>query len=225
MKKMLIATDYDGTLNRNGEIDEHTRAAIDSWRAQGRYFGVVTGRGLDFYDTAKEVNLPFDYLIVCNGSLIVSKDKDVLFESLIPADIFARLENAMAKYDDIKSYSKSDGQPRHHYYAEFPSAERALQVREELMPEFGDTVSIFVNGPHINIGNLGTGKAQGVSFVLDYFSLPPDSAAAVGDDYNDLDMILAHGGWAVESGKPAVVAKAPHTCESVGALIDSLLKD
>ena len=223
MKKMLIATDYDGTLNINGRIDEDTRKAIDLWRAHGRYFGVVTGRGIDFYDTAREQNLPFDFLIVCNGSLIVSRDKSILFESLIPPETFAAVEKAMAGYEDAVSFSKADGLPRHHYYAEFPCPERALKVREELLPLFGDKLSIFVNGPHINIGNKGTGKAEGVDIILRYFSLPEGSAAVVGDDYNDLDMILAHGGWAVESGKPAVTAAAPHTCKTVGDLIGRLL--
>lgn len=223
MKKMLIATDYDGTLNRNGKIDDQTRSAIDDWRATGRYFGVVTGRGMDFYDTAREQNLPFDYLIVYNGSLVLSEDKTVLLESLIPAETFAAVENAMAGYKDVVSFSVSDGKPRHHYYAEFPTPERALQVRDELIPEFADRLNIFVNGPHINIGNIGTGKAEGVAFILRHFSLPEDSAAVVGDDYNDLDMILAHNGWAVESGKREVVMKAPHICKSVGDLIRSLL--
>ena len=98
MQKRLIATDYDGTLNRNGVIDDETRAAIDRWRADGRYFGVVTGRGIDFYDTAKEVRLPFDYLIVYNGSLVLSEDKTVLFESLIPAETFAAVEERFGKY-------------------------------------------------------------------------------------------------------------------------------
>lgn len=219
----MIATDYDGTLNRNGRIDRRTRRAIDAWRAAGRYFGVVTGRGLDFYETAKEKGLPFDYLIVCNGSLIVSEDKTVLFESLIPAETFAALEKTMATYKDVVGFSKSDGNPQHHYYAEFPGPERALQVRDELVPVYGDRLSIFVNGPHINIGNAGTGKAQGVSFILRRFALPEDAAAVVGDDYNDLEMILAHQGWAIRSGKPEVVAAAPHTCKSVGGLVRSLL--
>ena len=224
MEKYLIATDYDGTLYRGGMIDDDTREAIDLWRAGGRYFGVVTGRGIDFYDTAREENLPFDFLIVCNGSLIVSADKTIIFESLIPAETFTAIENVMAGYEDIIGFSKSDGRPRHHYYAEFPDFERALQVREDLLPVFGNAVSIFVNGPHINIGNLSTGKAQGVAWILRHFSLPDDSAAVVGDDFNDMDMILAHNGWAVESGKPQVVSRAPHTCKSVGDLIRSLLK-
>lgn len=223
MEKMLIAADYDGTLNINGKIDKATRNAIDRWRNAGRYFGVVTGRGIDFFDTAKEVNLPFDYLIVCTGSLILAKDKSVLYESLIPAELFAAIEHAMASYADIEGFSKSDGNPRHHYYATFPSPKRALQVRKELLDKFGDRLCIFVNGPHINIGNRGTGKAEGVALVLQHFSLPEDSAAVVGDDYNDLDMILAHNGWAVESGRSDIVSRAPHTCKSVGDLIDSLL--
>ena len=222
MKKMLVATDYDGTLYRDGRIDAGTRAAIDGWRADGRYFGVVTGRGPDFYDTARREGLPFDYLIVCNGSLILSGDGSVLFESRIPAGTFAALENAVSAFPDAVGYSKSDGTPQPHFYAQFPSVERALAVREALLPAFGDAVSIFVNGPHVNIGNLGTGKAQGVTWILRHFSLPPDAAAVVGDDYNDLDMILAHDGWAVASGKPAVVSRAPHTCGSVGELIRSL---
>ncbi len=223
MNKQLIATDFDGTLYIGGRIADETRRAIDDWRAAGGYFGVVTGRGIDFYDTAKEQNLPFDYLIVYNGSLIVSQDKTVLYESLIPADVFAALEKAMAAYPDIESYSESDGKPSHHYYATFPDAERALRVREELLPVFGDRVSVFVNGPHINIGNKGTGKAQGVSIILEHFGLARDAAAVVGDDYNDLDMILAHNGWAMESGKPEVVSKAPHTCKNVGDLIQTLM--
>lgn len=223
MEKMLIASDYDGTLNIDRRIDAHTADAIRKWRACGRYFGVVTGRGLDFINTAEEQKLPFDYLILFNGSLVVSKDRSVLFQSLIPVETFASLARAMAQYDDIVYYEECDGTPKPHYYATFENAERALQVKSELDPVFGDRVNIFVNGPHINIGNIGTGKAQGVDFILRHFSLPDDSAAVVGDDYNDLDMILAHSGWAIESGRPDVVAKAPHTCKSVGDLIDSLL--
>lgn len=223
MEKMLIATDYDGTLNINGQIDEATRNAIDRWRSAGRYFGVVTGRGIDFYDTAHEVNLPFDYLIVYTGSLILARDKSIIYESLIPAETFAAIERVMASYADIEDYSKSDGNPRHHYYATFPSQKRALQVREELLKKFSGQLSVFVNGPHINIGNSGTGKAEGVALVLKHFSLPSDSAAVVGDDYNNLEMIFAHNGWAVESGRPDIVSRAPHVCKNVGDLIDSLL--
>ena len=112
MNKMLIATDYDGTLNRGG-IDEKTRSAIDAWRAAGRYFGVVTGRGVDFYDTAREERLPFDFLIVCTGSLILSPEKEILYESRIPADVFASLERAMRGYRDVSGFSESDGKPRY----------------------------------------------------------------------------------------------------------------
>ena len=224
MEKMLIATDFDGTLYRGGEIDDGTRRAIDRWRAAGRLFGVVTGRGRDFYDTALSLGLPFDYLIVCTGCLLLAPDGRVLREFLIPPETFAALEAALSAFADLTYCSKSDGLPRHHLYATFPSAGRALEVRQALLPAFGDRVSIHVNGPHINIGAAGTGKTEGVGLILRHFALPADAAAVVGDDYNDLDMLLAYHGWAVTSGQPDVVRRAPHRCESVGSLISALLE-
>ena len=147
----------------------------------------------------------------------------MIYESLIPAETFAEVEHFLSCFEDIEYYSNADGKPRHHFYATFPSDERALSVREELISAFGDSISVFVNGPHINIGNRGTGKAEGVEIILRHFSLPEGSAAVVGDDYNDLEMILAHDGWAVDSGKPEVVRKAPHVCRSVGDLIRKLM--
>ena len=223
MKKMLIASDFDGTLCVRGKVDGETIKAIERWRADGRFFGVVTGRNVDFFDTAKELGIPFDFLILCNGSLILSGDKTILFESLIPPRLFASLEKALKSYDDLISFGESDGSPERQCYALFPSDERALMVKEELLPAFGEHLNIFVNGAWINVGNAGTGKAEGVEFILRHFDLPEGSAAVVGDDLNDLEMILAHDGWAMRSGKPEVLAKAKRSCGSVGELIDALL--
>ena len=41
----IIASDYDGTLNRGG-ISDDVRKAIDMWRERGNIFGIVTGRGI-----------------------------------------------------------------------------------------------------------------------------------------------------------------------------------
>ena len=97
-------------------------------------------------------------------------------------------------------------------------------------PQNFEAVTVLPNsnsnsgGYTANAGNTGTGKAEGVALILRHFALPADAAAVVGDDYHDMEMILAHNGWAVSSGKPDVVKKAPHTCESVGDLIHRLME-
>ncbi len=227
MRKRLIATDFDGTLNRNGKVSDYDREMMARWRAEGNYFGIVTGRGLDFYDKVKEIGIDglLDYLIVFNGSFVGDMNGNCLYESFIPRRVFLEIQNFLSKYDDIEYYDKvTDEEFYHQYYATFPEFERSLEVAELINRKFGDEITAFVNGPHINIAKKGSSKSEGVRFILSHYGLKPDEAAAVGDDYNDLQMITDHRGWAVSSGKPEVVAAAEHTCDSVGALIAELLK-
>ena len=223
MDKRLIATDFDGTLYVNGEIPPSVRNAIDLWRADGRYFGIVTGRGEDFFEKVKEENIPVDFIIIYTGSVVADKNGNIIYEKYIPAELFAQLAKAFSEYDDVEYFSPADGNTKHHFYATFASVERALEVKADIDAVFGGRLAVFVNGRHVNIGTAGTGKAQGVKVVLDYFSLTEDSAAVVGDDYNDLEMIKAFDGWAVENGKPDVKAQAPHICKDVGDLAAKLM--
>lgn len=223
MVKKLIATDFDGTLFINGNISNEVRKAIELWRADGRYFGIVTGRGSDFFEKVKEEKIPTDFLVLYNGSLAADGNNNVFYEKFIPADLFLQIERVLSEYKDIEQYSVSDGNPQHQFYATFGNVERALNVKSDLESMFGDRLAVFVNGRHINIGIAGSGKTEGVRVVLEHFSLSKDDAAVVGDDFNDIEMIKAFDGWAVESGKAEVVKAAPHICKDVGSLAITLL--
>jgi len=227
MVKKLIASDYDGTF-RCGEVSDYNIEMIRKWREKGNYFGIVTGRGVDFFKTVKENGIDeiLDYLIVYNGAYIADMNGNVLYESFIPESVFAELETLFSSYTNIEYFDKvretNDG--FHQYYATFPNYEMALEAAKVANERFGNKINAFVNGPHVNIGKLGSSKAEGVKIILEHYELNPDKVAVVGDDYNDLDMIMTHHGWAMKSGQPAVVAQAEHTCESVGALAEELMK-
>ena len=93
---------------------------------------------------------------------------------------------------DVENYDTPDERPFYHqYYARFETPEQALAAAETVNRLYGDRVTAFVNGEHVNIGRKGSSKTQGVFAALAYFGLPLDAAAVFGDDYNDLDMILA----------------------------------
>ena len=127
-KKLLIATDFDGTLNINGEVSQENREAIDEWRSSGRYFGVVTGRGTDFFELAEKINLPYDYLILYNGSLVADRDRNIIYSSVIPDNVYQSLYEIFSRFDDAEYYMKPDGKKIMQYYATFSSTERALEV-------------------------------------------------------------------------------------------------
>ena len=222
--KKLIATDFDGTVCRGGKIDPADRAAAAAWRESGRLFGFVTGRGTDFFDTIKELGVEVDFLLIHNGALLALSDRTVVKEYRIAEADFRALEAFFAAIPDVRAYDKADGDAvRRQYYARFDSPERALEAAAEVNRLFGDRVTAFVNGWHVNIGKKGSGKTQGVYDALAWYGLPDDAAAVFGDDYNDLDMIVTHRGWAVDTARPEVLAKAPHVCKSVGEAARELM--
>ena len=223
--KQLLATDFDGTFYIRGQIPPENRAGIEAWRADGRLFGFVTGRGLDFFETIRGLGVDVDFLLLFNGALLALADGTVVKEYLIENAVFRALEAYISALPDVCSCSSADGAAAYHqYYATFPDQSRALTVAEAVNDRFGDAVTAFVNGEHVNIGIRGSGKSQGVKDALDHYGLPTAAAAVFGDDYNDVDMITAFDGWAVETARPAVLRAAPHVCRSVGETAKRLLE-
>ena len=220
----LIATDFDGTFIRCGRIDPGYHTSIRAFRQAGGLFGFVTGRGTDFLDTVKELGVTADFFCLYNGSLLALPDGTAVKEYRIPRATFAELETFFAASPDVRSYDKAgeEGSYRH-YYARYGTPEQALAAAAEVNRLYGDRVTAFVNGEHVNIGKRGSSKTQGVRDALAYFGLKEENAAVFGDDFNDLEMIVSLNGWAVASARPEVLEKAPHVCESVGAQTDIFL--
>lgn len=69
----ILASDYDGTLNRGG-ISASVREAIARFRAAGNLFGIVTGRDYWMYETVIRENLPIDFILAMNGAMLIATD-------------------------------------------------------------------------------------------------------------------------------------------------------
>lgn len=67
----ILASDYDGTLNRGG-ISAPVREAVARFRAAGNLFGIVTGRDYWMYETVARENLPIDFILAMNGAMLVA---------------------------------------------------------------------------------------------------------------------------------------------------------
>lgn len=70
---LILASDYDGTLNRGG-ISAEVRARIAEFRAAGNLFGIVTGRDYWMYETVEEHALKIDFILAMNGAMLVATD-------------------------------------------------------------------------------------------------------------------------------------------------------
>ena len=222
--KKLIATDFDGTFFRNGKVDPEDAEGVRLWREAGFKFGFVTGRGTDFFGTVKELGIDADFIILYNGALIADAAGNVIYEDFIDRETYSALEKFFEKSPDVCSFGRAGEALRYHqYYARYETPQRALEVAAEVNRIFGEKVNAVVNYHHINIGAKGTGKAEGVSRILEYYGFLPDEAAAVGDNFNDIAMLKAHNGWAVDSARDEIKRCVSHTCAGVGALALELL--
>ena len=66
----ILASDYDGTLNRGG-ISPEVRARIAEFRAAGNLFGIVTGRDYWMYETVAHEKLEIDFILAMNGAMLI----------------------------------------------------------------------------------------------------------------------------------------------------------
>lgn len=86
------ASDYDGTLFRNGTIAPGDVEAVRAWRAAGNKFGVVSGRDYGMLMPQLEhYGIGSDYAVCNNGGIVFRADGTPLWQGSIPLDVLAEI--------------------------------------------------------------------------------------------------------------------------------------
>lgn len=227
----LIASDFDGTLFRGGEISARDRAAIAAWRASGKLFGIVTGRGGELPDYAvNELGLALDFAVCGSGSMLYN-GRPELYETHTTPGIYADMLEAEAKRMNAEGWgrcmvsgnggnggSESNGgdsfcQFSTRFARDAEAAEYVKRVNAAI-----PRINAFQNGRCVDVVGAGISKATGIACTARRFGVEEREIIAVGDSYNDLPMIRAyHGcairGSAIESAAPMVCADIAELCE------------
>ena len=248
----ILATDYDGTLNVGGTVSQENREAIDAWRAAGNLFGLVSGRNLGsikkFLD---KDNVPYDFMVGCNGSVITDAEGNATGHNCISARVAKALFEEFFKYEvDWVSASYDWGSvgvvPSTDVRADdkwlliddarldrvlqvscwFTCPEQALAVRDKCEAMFpGQITGLMPTVQSIDFVCAGTDKASGIRKLSACRGLAPEIIITVGDGENDLSMLEAPDlcGHTMESAMPIVLEKVSRTTESVAKLIEAYL--
>ena len=248
----ILASDYDGTLNVLGEVSEENIEAIRAWRAAGNLFGLVSGRNLGsikkFLD---KDNVPYDFMVGCNGSVITDAEGNATGHNCIPARVAKALFEEFFKYEvDWVSASYDWGsvgvQASTDLRADdaclmidevrldrvlqvscwFTCPEHALAVREKCEAMFqGQIKGLMPTVQSIDFVCAGTDKASGIRKLSSCRGLAPEVILTVGDGENDLSMLQAPDfcGHAMQSAMPVVLDRVERTTKSVAALIKAYL--
>lgn len=143
--KVLIATDYDGTLAcSDGSISTEVKEKIAYFQSEGGLFTVCTGRtkqGFHAY-SPEIINAP---VLLANGSMAYDfKSEKTVYTNCIQKSDKAVLEKIIAAFPDIciefysdkfRSYAvKLDERSRRHFENQFIEYEEITELNEDMFP-------------------------------------------------------------------------------------------
>ncbi len=200
MRYLALATDYDGTLARHGQVDEPTLAALERFRDSGRRLILVTGRELgELMEVFPQLDL-FERVVAENGALVYRpelREEKLLGEPPPPALIEA-IRNL-----GVEPLSVGRG-----IIATVEPHEVAVL---EAIRELGLEWQVIFNKGSVMVLPSGVNKATGLAAVLDELNLSPHNIVGVGDAENDHAFLaLCEFAAAVGNALPTVKERADH---------------
>jgi HAD superfamily hydrolase (TIGR01484 family) len=174
MRYLVLATDYDGTLAHNGQLDEPTIVALERLRASGRQIFLVTGRELDdLQRVCTRLDL-FDQVVAENGALLylpASNQEQVLGESPPEAFVSALQARGVAPLSVGRSIVATWE----------PHETTTLEVIRDL----GLELQVIFNKGAVMVLPAGVNKASGLQAALVAAKLSPHNVVGIGDAEND----------------------------------------
>lgn len=221
----LIASDFDGTLNRGGVISDRDRDAIAAWRADGNLFGIVTGRGGEFAQHAThDLGLELDFIICSSGTMIFDGTPELKEIYPAPEELVSPLEEE-ARAHGAERYGRARCDVDIEGFCQFSTLmkdDEAARKYAEAVNEKFPQVSAFQNGRCVDIVKRGISKATGISRIAEMHGISDDAIYTVGDSYNDLPMIEAFCGYAIAGS--AIAERVGKVCVDIDQLCEEARK-
>lgn len=215
----VFATDYDGTLAKEGTVAVPTIEALERLKRSGRKCLLVTGRQLpDLYQIFPRLDL-FDVVVAENGALLLwpgTGEKKLLCPPP-PEGLLSALRDQNIPFVMGEAV-----------LATWRPHEVGTQnaIRQLRLP-----LHIILNKNAIMVLPTGVDKASGMLEALRALKLPSDEVVAVGDAQNDLSFMEISGlAVAVANALPLVKERADlvtarERSAGVAELIDRILSD
>ncbi len=240
---IIIASDFDGTINHQGKISEEDKLAIKKFREAGNKFGIVTGRDFEQAIWIKAENgFDYDFVICCTGAVIrdsqgkilyVKKGKiDTFFEDLIEKAISFGAGSFMISDMLLRSYADTTKNIPNSYNSlnEFTHAntwfyktEGAIKFAQYVTENYADKISAHRNGGSVDMPPRDTSKVSGIYQYAKSFENP--KIYTVGDNVNDIPMLREFESFAVENALDEVKSVAKHQCKRVADMIEYIMEE
>jgi hydroxymethylpyrimidine pyrophosphatase-like HAD family hydrolase len=171
---LALASDYDGTLARDGVVDSATLAALERFRQSGRKLILVTGRVLEELKSVFPQLDLFDRVVAENGAVLYSpgtRQKRTLAEPA-PRAFFEALRRR-----GVEPLGAGDV---------IISTRRPAEVEMiKIIGELGLELQVIFNKSSVMILPSGVNKRTGLAAALFDLCLSEHNTVGIGDAEND----------------------------------------
>jgi hypothetical protein len=214
MRYLVLATDYDGTLARQGHVHDAVWQAIRRLRESGRLAILVTGRELeDLEAICPRLDL-FERIVAENGALLYNpKTKESRTLCPPPPAEFA----AALRAQGVAPLSAG------HVIVATVRPHDALVL--STINELGLELQVIFNQESVMVLPTGVNKATGLLAALKELGYSPHNTVGIGDAENDHALLTqCELGAAVGNAVPALKQHADYVCRgSEGSAVIELI--
>ena len=229
---IILSSDYDGTLKTTHENLYINIAALRKFIKLGNIFILNTGRS---YSSIKEqirkYHIPFNYLCCNDGAAIFNRHFGLVHATYLSSEQKSHIKDLVACRERFRI---------NHFYTakEKLTIETECPIKIEVGKEPEDSFQGFLEAlkaeemglsayPYQDSlyikGNVS--KSLAIHHVLERIepSVNPQNVYTIGDEGNDLEMIMNHNGFRMEKSSPELIEATSRTVPEAYVLIRRLI--
>ena len=232
MKKILIS-DYDGTFYQNYIDIKKNIDKVNEFRTLDNLFVLATGRSyVDLKQKIDKYEIPYDYLILNHGALLLSKDLEILKVFTLDKELVdSILEYANNKdiYDVIliSAFDKNvkDTSNIVKIMLKLYSYDKALEVKNYIDKSYTNIKSYFISEDNHYLVEVVSNKASKslmIDKILDKEGIVKKNVYTIGDGINDIEMIRDYNGYRVRNSCKELVSVTDRVIDNVSDLISRI---
>jgi len=236
MKKILIS-DYDGTLFTNESNMNKNVEMINKFREQGNLFVLATGRPYCRTITKiKRYNIPYDYLIVGNGSFVVDKNNKVIINNIIDSEVLRDIIIDLQNNEEILEITYYGTYEQDKVIDYDNTTYIMLKVKNRIT---ADEVVDYISKNFSKINIYNSFNSKDFSLIDIIFNISQKSNAiediiklenidnafvyTIGDSSNDVEMIKKYNGYGMTDSDESVIEVANKLYNNVYDLIEEVI--
>ena len=233
MKKILIS-DYDGTFYQSDIDIKKNIDKVDEFRTSGNLFVLATGRSyVDLKMKIDKYKIPYDYLILNHGALLLSKDLEILKVFTLDKELVGNILDYVNNKDiyDVVLISTFDKNVKDisnivKIMLKLYSYDKALEVKNYIDERYTNIKSYLVSEDDhylVEIISINASKSLMIERIVVIENIKDNNIYTVGDGINDIDMIKKYNGYRVKNSCVELVYVTNKVVDSVSDLITKLV--